>query len=88
MKLVYPCILRDEKVGWSVIFTEDAIGATSGETLEEAVYMAQDLANFSVQDMIENNEEIPTPTPPEKVEVPPGAFMTLIRVDTDAYRKS
>lgn len=88
MKLVYPCILRDEKVGWSVIFADDAIGATSGETLEDAVYMAQDLANFSVQSMIEDNEEIPLPTPPEKVVVPEGAFMTLIRVDTDEYRKS
>lgn len=83
MKLVYPCILiPDGSPGYSVIFPY--IGeATSGETLYEAVYMAEDLIKQVIEDAQEENHSYPTPPPPEKVEVPKGAFMTLIRVDTE-----
>ena len=88
MKLVYPCILvPDGNPGYSVL-PVDIDEATSGETLDEALYMAEDLFNCVLEDIIEEGEKIPVPTPPEKVVVPAGAFMTLIRVDTDEYRKS
>ena len=88
MKLVYPCILiPDGSPGYSVL-PVDFDEATSGETLDEALYMAEDLFKCIIEDALEEGEEIPTPTPPEKVEVPKGAFMTLIRVDTDAYKNA
>ena len=88
MKLVYPCVLIPEKVGgYSVIFP-DIGGGTQGETLYEALEMAEDMANFMVSTAPEDGAEIPTPTPLEKVEVPEGAILTLIRVDTDAYKNA
>ena len=87
MKLVYPCIfIPDGSPGYSVL-PVDFDEATSGETLYEAVYMAEDLFKCIIEDAIEEGAKIPQPTPPEKVKVPAGAFMSLIRVDTDAYRK-
>ena len=87
MKCVFPCVFIPEEVGgYSVIFP-DIGGGTQGETLEEALDMAEDFANFAMSGPFEPDEEIPSPTPPEKVVVPEGAFMTLIRVDTDEYRK-
>lgn len=88
MKCIFPCIfIPDGNPGYSVIFP-DIAGGTSGKTLEEALDMAEDLANFAMCGPFEEGEKIPVPTPPEKVEIPPGAFMSLIRVDTDAYRKN
>ena len=87
MKYIYPCIFAPEKVGGYSVLFPDIGGGTQGETLEEALYMAEDLAKLEVKCLIEENET-PSPTPPEKVAVPEGAFMTLIRVDTDEYRKS
>lgn len=87
MKCIFPCILiPDGNPGYSVIFP-DIAGATQGDTLEEALDMAEDLANFAMSGPFEEGEKIPTPTPPEKVVVPAGAFMTLIRVDTESYER-
>lgn len=83
MKLFYPCILTPEKSGYSVTFP-DIGGGTQGETLDEALFMAEDMAQLEVKVAKTLNELPKTPTPPENVVVPSGAFMTLIKVDTDA----
>lgn len=84
MKYVYPCILIPEEIGGYSVTFPDIAGATQGDTLLEALEMAQDLASAEVSAVLEDGEEIPIPTPPEKIEVPAGAFMTLITVDTSA----
>lgn len=87
MKYIYPCVFVPEKVGGYSVLFPDIGGGTQGETLSEALDMAEDLVKCVIEDALEEGEQTPTPTPPEKVVVPPGAFMTLIRVDTDAYTK-
>ena len=87
MKAVYPCVLVAEEVGYSVIFP-DIAGATQGDTLYEAIYMAEEFAAFAVSSMLEDGEKVPEPTPLEQIKLEDGEFVTLIRVDTDAYRKS
>ena len=87
MKMVFPCKLIAEKVGgYSVIFP-DIAGGTQGETLYEALFMADDFANFAVSSALEDGEEIPQPTPLEKIEVKAGEILQLVRVDTEEYRK-
>lgn len=86
MKLVYPCFLRKgESCAAYVVEFPDIAGATQGDTLDEALDMAEDAAALMVTEL-EKLGKIPTPTPPEKVVVPDGAFMTLIRVDTEALK--
>ena len=84
MKMVFPCKLIAEEVGgYSVIFP-DIAGGTQGETLYEALEMAEALVGFMLTSL-EEGEEIPEPTPLEKVEVEKGSFVTLIKVDTAEY---
>ena len=84
MKAVYPAILTPEEIGgYSVIFP-DIAGGTQGETLYEALEMAEALVGFMLPSL-EDGEEIPEPTPLEKVEVEKGSFVTLIKVDTAEY---
>ena len=83
MQKVYPAILTPEKVGYSVIFP-DIAGGTQGATLYEAIEMAEALVGFMLTSLDEG-EEIPEPTPIEKVEVEKGSFVTLIKVDTAEY---
>ena len=83
MKLIYPCILRKgESCAAYVVEFPDFAGATQGANLNEALEMAEDAAALMVTEL-EKLGKLPTPTPPEKVEVPKGAIMTLIRVDTE-----
>lgn len=88
MKLVYPCkIIAEEVGGYSVIFP-DIAGATQGETLYEALFMAEDFANFAITSTLEDGEEIPEATPLENLEVKAGEFIQLVRVDTEKYQKT
>lgn len=87
MKAVYPCKLIPEKSGYSVIFPDFA-GATQGDNLYEAIFMAEDFANFAVSSAEDDGETIPEPTDFSKMETENGELIHLVRVDTDAYRKS
>lgn len=87
MKCVFPCVLGfAEGYGYSVIFP-DIAGATQGDTLYEALQMAEDFAGFAISSMIKDGEKVPEPTPIEKVELDDGEFVTLIRVDTEEYEQ-
>lgn len=88
MKGVYPCILVPEEVGgFSVIFP-DIAGATQGETFYEALEMAEDFLGFALTCAEDDGEKIPTPTALKDIVVEDkGAFISWIKVDTDAYRK-
>lgn len=87
MKCVFPCVLGfEEGCGYSVIFP-DIAGATQGETLYEALLMAEDFAGFAVSSMIKDGEKVPEPAPLDKIEVSDGEFVTLIRVDTEEYER-
>ena len=97
MKYVYPAIFYAANEGGYYVEFPDVEGAlTQGETLFEAMEMAEDaLCGMLVS--WENGEEmtnkITKPTPIEKVKAEPdefskAAFVTLIKADTDAYRQS
>ncbi|MCL2355376.1 MAG: type II toxin-antitoxin system HicB family antitoxin [Oscillospiraceae bacterium] len=59
MKVIYPVLFYEEKNGAYSVFVPDFNNtATSGNTLEEAMYMAEDLIAGLVLDKIE--EDIPS----------------------------
>ncbi|MBR1645888.1 MAG: type II toxin-antitoxin system HicB family antitoxin [Selenomonadaceae bacterium] len=104
MKYVYPAIFQKDKESedtWCVDFPDVAGAATFGNSLYEALEMAEDaLAGMLVlyEDFKAGKLDPPMknrivePTPIDQVKAEPdefstSAFVTLIKVDTDAYRK-
>lgn len=103
MKYVYPAIFYSAVEGGYCVEFPDVAGAiTQGETLYEAMEMAEDaLAGMLVmyEDFKAGKSDLPMtnrivePTPIEKIVAEPdeystSAFVTLIKADTDAYRES
>ena len=102
MKYVYPAIFYRAIEGGYFIDFPDVEGAfTQAETLYEALEMAEDsLTGMLIcwEDFKSGKSKLPMknrivePTPIEQIKAEPdeystSAFVTLIKADTDAYRK-
>lgn len=102
MKYVYPAIFYAAVEGGYTVEFPDVEGAlTQGETLLEALEMAEESLSMAMAMFEDNksnklnppfNNRIVEPTPIQEVVVEPdeystSAFVTLIKADTDAYRK-
>ncbi len=60
MKVIYPVLFYEEKEnGYSVFVPDLNNNATCGSTLEEAMYMAEDLIAGTVLDLMEDGHKIP-----------------------------
>ena len=92
MKYVYPAIFYvANEGGYYAEFPDVKEALTQGETLFEMLERAEDALALALVNY-ENNNKIAEPTPLEKVVAEPdefstSAFVTLIKADTDAYRK-
>ena len=102
MQYVYPAVFYSAVEGGYFIDFPDVEGAfTQAENLYEALERAEDALNamlMTYEDFKAGRLELPMknrivePTPIEKVVAEPeeyttSAFVTLIKADTDAYRK-
>ena len=93
MRYVYPAIFYEaEEGGYYAEFPDVKEALTQGETLFEMLERAEDALAFALVNYENENRKIQTPTPLEKVVAEPDefsskAFVTLIKADTDAYRK-
>lgn len=86
MKLVYPAKFYYEKEGGYSVEVPDLIGCvTQGETLEEAIEMAQDAALGWLLTAIEEEEEIPKPSTMEEIQIEKKGFTTLLLLNIDEY---
>ena len=103
MKYVYPAVFyKDKKLPetYSVIFPDVEGAATCGYSLFDAVKMAEEALSEMLIDWEDSKakgeeffNQITEPTPIEKVVAVPDefsskAFVTLIKADTDSYRKN
>lgn len=80
-KYIFPAVFDPEEEGSYCITFPDLPGCiTTGDTLEEALYMAKDALELHLYGMEADGEPIPNPTPPEKIKVPKGGFVSLIQV--------
>lgn len=87
MKLVYPACFYPNGDGYTVIFPDLPGCVTEGETLSQAMEMAEDAASGWLLDEIEENKKLPSPSAINEVvadEYEDG-FVTLIGIDLDAY---
>ena len=85
-RYVYPAIFTPEDGAYSVIFTDLEI-ATSGETLVEAMDMAQDALCLQLYDLEERKDAIPAASSITDLRCPTGSFTSLIECDTMEYRR-
>ncbi|MBC8581666.1 type II toxin-antitoxin system HicB family antitoxin [Zhenhengia yiwuensis] len=89
MKLVYPaCFYPEENGQYSVVFPDLNEAATFGDSLEQAIEMAIDLASGWLMDSIQENEQIPKPSNIKDVLIDEeDAFVSLIAVDLTEYER-
>lgn len=87
MKLVYPACMYEENDGNYSVEVPDLKGCcTQGNTLQEALEMAQDAALGWILTSIEDDEEIPQASKIEDIELEnEKGFKTLLLLDIDQY---
>ncbi len=85
MKYVYPAVLMPEDGGYAVTFPDVKNAFTCGDTLPEALSMAEDVLCLSLMDKEDRGEAIPTAS--AHVTAQDNELVTLIVADVDAYRR-
>lgn len=87
MKLVYPaCFYQDEETGNYTVEVPDLPGCvTGGETLADAILMAEDAASGWVLDELEEGRPAPKASSIDAVTPDEGGFVSLLTLDMDAY---
>jgi predicted RNase H-like HicB family nuclease len=87
MKLTYPaCFYKEDDSGAYAVVVPDLPGcATGGNTLAEAILMAEDAASGWVLDELESGRKVPSASAVEDIQPEPGGFISVIVLDMDAY---
>ena len=86
-KYLYPALFEKEDCGYSVSFPDLEGCVTSGETLEEALEMAQDALCLMLYDMEESGQPAPKSSPVKSISAEGENFVSLVACDTIEYRK-
>jgi len=88
MKYTFTAIFTPEENGaFSVHFPDLPSCHTYGDNLTDAVAMAQDVLCLWLYDMEQDKKTIPTASNPSDMKVENQAFISVIAVDTDTYRR-
>jgi predicted RNase H-like HicB family nuclease len=87
MRLVYPAIFyEDAETGAYAVEVPDLPGCVSGgDTLADAVLMAEDAAAGWVLSELEDGVKMPVASPINAVNPDHGGFVSMIVLDMDAY---
>jgi predicted RNase H-like HicB family nuclease len=86
--VVYPSVFMREDVGYSVFFPDLPGCQTQGDTVEEAVNMAQEALGAYIVACENNKLTVPPASSPLSVEYGDGCFVTLIAADLNRYRNN
>lgn len=87
-KLIYPAVFHPEEVGGYSVDFPDLLGCvTEGDTLAEAIRMAEDALGIYMYTLKEEGEEAPAPSDPADVEVSGRDFVSLVEYDEVEYLK-
>lgn len=86
-KYLFPAVFEPgENKGYCVTFPDLPGCITEGDTLEEALRMAKEALELHIYGMEEDGDDIPQPTPPEKIQDPGDGFVTVIEAWMDLVR--
>ncbi|MCR5030605.1 MAG: type II toxin-antitoxin system HicB family antitoxin [Selenomonadaceae bacterium] len=86
MKYVYPAIFEEAQEGGYIVTFPDIGGATEGDTIEEALAMAEDALSLALVAMEDDHDKIPAPTSPFQIQLKEKQFVSLVKANTNAYR--
>jgi len=87
-KYVYPAVFEfNELGGYCVSFPDIQGGYTDGKDLPDAMEMAQDVLCLVLYNNEINGNDIPSPTPIERIKVPKDGFASLVFCDTNYYKR-
>lgn len=88
MKYSYTAVFTPERNGlYSVEFPDLQGCYTSGDNVEDAIYMAHDVLNLTLYDLEQDKKPIPKSRMPKEIEITGDQFTSVIAVDTDTYRR-
>lgn len=79
----YPVIFHPEETGYSVSVPDVEGCYTQGETVSEAVAMAQDAIGL----LLEDCKVYPKPSNPADIELQTGDFVVMVQFDEAAYKR-
>lgn len=86
-RIFYPVVFHPEDVGFSVSVPDIDGCFTQGDTMAEAVAMAQDAMGLMLEDYFKSGQPLPAPSLPGDIPLEPGDFVTMVEFDEAAYRK-
>lgn len=87
-KLCYPAVFHPEKDGGYSVSFPDLLGCiTEGDTLQEAIEMAEDALGIYLYTLKEDKEELPDATNPAKIRTEGSDFVSMIIFDEVEYLK-
>lgn len=87
MKYIYPAIFTPDDDAIIVDFPDVPHCYTDGVTMEEAFENAEDALSLMLYVMEREGREISPPSPPEKLTVPDGSLIALVKADTLPVRE-
>jgi predicted RNase H-like HicB family nuclease len=87
-KYVFPAIITSESDGgYSVLFPDIESCYTCGDTMPDALDMAEDVLCLRLYDMEKDGEAIPAPSNSKKIETGENSVVSLVGCDTESYRR-
>jgi len=86
-KYAYPAVFTAENNSYLVSFPDIEGCFTFGETIAEAIEMAEDALCLMLCDLEEECGEIPKPSDARELGTNNNDFITMIACDTAEYRK-
>ena len=87
-KYIYPAIFTKENDGgYSVVFPDLESCYTCGDTLEQAMDMAEDCLALVLYGYETDQKEIPAASSMDSISTSSDEFVSLIKCDTLSYRK-
>ncbi len=86
MKYVYPVVFREAEEGGYNVEVPDIPGTfTCGDDMADAILMAEDVIAMMLADYEDENKQIPEPS--KIADIKTDGIVSLVRADTDAWRK-
>ena len=85
-KYIYPAVFTEEDNGQYAVFFPDVNGCyTCGDSLIDAIEMAEDALTMMLAGAEKDGSSIPDATPVKQIAVDDRSFVTLILCDTENY---
>ena len=88
MRYVFPAVFESEEGGFTVSVPDVEGCFTEGETLADAMFMAQDALAMMLVYYEDHERPIPVATPIEEVKAPSKSLVSLVLADTDQWRRT